>query len=60
MPHRKQPACAVALNTLLYDCHGDHDDTQGGEYAWGHDGVVAYTIDPTCIDSAGKKCPANV
>lgn len=49
----------VAITTLLNDCFGDHDDTRGGLYAWGHDGVVAYTVDVECVDSPGKMCGPN-
>ncbi|KAL8733998.1 MAG: hypothetical protein Q9166_001759 [cf. Caloplaca sp. 2 TL-2023] len=51
-----KPACMTAFKTLMYDCQGSNDDTRGGEYSWGHDGVVTYTLDATCVDSPGKKC----
>ncbi|KAL8636256.1 MAG: hypothetical protein Q9228_006331, partial [Teloschistes exilis] len=31
--------CTLAMQTLLYDCVGDHADTRGGMYYFGHDGV---------------------
>ena len=53
-------ACITAVTTLLYDCTGEHGDTRGGMYFWGHDGVVGYTVDPTCVDSPGKTCGAYI
>lgn len=46
-------ACMTAITTLLYDCAGVHSDTRGGLYFWGHDGVVAYSMDPTCVAGPG-------
>lgn len=34
--------CVLAMQTLMYDCGGDHADTRGGMYYYGHDGVVGY------------------
>ena len=51
-----QSACMLAMTTLLYDCSGSHGDTRGGMYFYGNDGVVGYGVDPTCVDSPGKKC----
>ena len=58
-PWMTQSACVVAITTLLYDCAGSHGDTRGGAYIYGHDGLVAYGMDPTCVDSPGKKCGSN-
>lgn len=55
-----QSACMLAMTTLLYDCSGSHGDTRGGMYFYGHDGVVGYGVDPTCVDSLGKKCGKNI
>ncbi len=43
-PWITQEACVVAFTTLLYDCSGEHDDTIGGGYFYGHDGVVGYQV----------------
>ena len=37
-------ACEVAFATLLYDCAGEHEDTIGGGYFFGHDGVAGYQV----------------
>ena len=55
-----ESACMVAITTLLYDCSGRHGDTRGGMYFYGHDGLVGYGVDPTCVDSPGKKCGKNI
>lgn len=55
-----QPACELAITSLLRDCNGDDDDTRGGIYAYGRDRVAAYSIDPTCVDSLRKKCGAHI
>ena len=52
-------ACMAAITTILYDCAGQHSDTEGGLFFYGHDGVVAYSVDPTCVDSPGKTCGSH-
>ena len=52
-------ACMAAITTILYDCAGQHSDTRGGLFFYGHDGVVAYSVDPTCVDSPGKTCGSH-
>ncbi|KAI4248977.1 MAG: hypothetical protein LQ352_005783 [Teloschistes flavicans] len=44
--------CMLAMQTLLYDCVGDHADTRGGMYYFGHDGVVGYGF--TMMKGEGK------
>ena len=46
-PWITQEACVVAFTTLLYDCSGEHDDTIGGGYFYGHDGVAGYQVGVT-------------
>ena len=52
-------ACMAAITTILYDCAGQNSDTEGGLFYYGHDGVVAYSVDPTCVDSPGKTCGSH-
>lgn len=42
VPWYNKDSCTLAMQTLLYDCVGDHADTRGGMYYFGHDGVVGY------------------
>ena len=49
-PFTSQSACEMAMTAIMYDCSGSNSDTRGGVYFYGHDGVVGYVIDPTCVD----------
>ena len=49
-PFTTQSACETAIAAILYDCSGSNSDTRGGGYSYGHDGVVTYILDPTCVD----------
>ncbi|KAL8708160.1 MAG: hypothetical protein Q9220_006921 [cf. Caloplaca sp. 1 TL-2023] len=57
IPFINQISCVLAMQTLLYDCRGDHLDTRGGNFFYGHDGVVGYSVDPNCISTTKKRCP---
>lgn len=52
-------ACTTAITTLLYDCAGVNSDTKGALYFWGHDGVVAYSVDPTWVDGPRMTCGSH-
>lgn len=43
-PWITQEACLTAYTTMMYDCSGEHDDTIGGGYFYGHDGVAGYQV----------------
>lgn len=43
-PWTTQDARVIAFTTLMYDCVGEHQDTIGGGYFHGHDGVTGYQV----------------
>ena len=51
-----QEACVIAYTTMMYDCSGEHDDTIGGGYFYGHDGVAGYQVDVVSIFLNPVKC----
>jgi len=48
-PWMTQEACVLAYTTMMYDCEGEHEDTIGGGYFYGHDGVAGYQVDGVSI-----------
>ena len=58
-PFYNHAACMQALRTILYDCSGANNDTRGGLYFYGNDGVVSYGVDPVCIGTPEKPCGAH-
>ncbi len=51
-----QEACVIAYTTMMYDCSREHDDTIGGGYFYGHDGVAGYQVDVVSIFLNPVKC----
>lgn len=57
---KAQPACMTAIASFLNGFHGKGNGSKGELYAYDHDGVLAHSIDSTCVDCPLKRHGARI